>query len=98
MSGTQSLKKRILASLERFMELLSREGDFEEVFVTYDPIEAEILKDMLESGGIDVVLRSAKVTPFPVNVGKVGEIQLLVPKPDAGEARKLIESFRQAPQ
>ena len=87
-----------MAWLERFMELLSQEGDFEEVFVTYDPIEAEILKDMLESGDIDVVLRSAKVTPFPVNVGKVGEIQLLVPKPNAGEARKLIESFQQTPQ
>jgi hypothetical protein len=84
-----------MAWIERFLELVSREGDFEEVFVTYDPIEAEILKDVLESGNIDVVLRSAKVTPFPVNVGKVGEIHILVPKPDAGEARKLIDSFRQ---
>ena len=93
MSETQSLKERIMAWLERFMELLSREGDFEVVLVTYDPIEAEILKDVLESGDIQVVLRSAKVTPFPVNVGKVGEIQLLVPKADSEAARKVINSF-----
>jgi hypothetical protein len=87
------LKGRIREWFEKFLELTSREGDFEEVFVTYDPVEAEMLKDVLEGGGIDVVLRSAKVTPFPVNVGKTGEIQLLVPKQDAAEARKLIESF-----
>jgi hypothetical protein len=80
--------------LERFLELTSREGDFEVVQVTYDPVEAEMLKDVLEGGGMDVVLRSQKLTPFPVNVGKVGEIKLLVPKKDARAARELIESFR----
>jgi hypothetical protein len=93
MDKTPPLKERIRAWFQRFLELTSQEGDFEEVFVTYDPVEAEMLKDVLEGGGIDVVLRSAKVTPFPVNVGKTGEIQILVPKPDAAEARKLIESF-----
>ena len=62
-----------------------------EIFITYDTIEAQIIKDLLESGGIPVVLRSSKVTPYPVNVGKMGEIKIFVPKADEESARTLIE-------
>lgn len=51
-----------------------------EILVTYDHIEAEIIKELLESGGIPVVLRSSKGTPFPVNVGKIGEIKVFSEK------------------
>jgi hypothetical protein len=61
-----------------------------EVFITYDPIEAEIIKDLLESGGISVVLRSLKVSPYPVNIGKMGEIKILVKKEDKETAEKVI--------
>jgi 3-dehydroquinate synthase class II len=61
-----------------------------EVFVTYDNLEAEIIKDLLESGGIHVVLRSAKVTPYPVNIGKMGEIKVLVKKEDKDMAEEVI--------
>ena len=61
-----------------------------EVFVTYDPIEAEVIKDILESGGISVVLRSLKVSPYPVNIGKMGEIKILVKKEDKETAEKVI--------
>ena len=47
-----------------------------EVFVTYDSIEAEMIKDLLESGGMPVVLNSLKVGPYPVNIGKMGEIRI----------------------
>ena len=60
------------------------------IFVTYDSIEAEIIKDLLESGGIAVVLRSSKVSPYPVNVGKMGEIKVLVRDEDREIAEKLI--------
>ena len=62
-----------------------------EIHVTYDPIEAEIIKDLLESGGIPVVIRSAKVTPYPVNIGKIGEVKVFVRKEDQEEAERLIE-------
>ncbi len=62
-----------------------------EVLATYDPIEAEIIKDLLESGGIPVVIRSAKVSPYPVNIGKMGEIKILVRKEDKEEAGKVIK-------
>ncbi|NTU42387.1 MAG: DUF2007 domain-containing protein [Nitrospirales bacterium] len=65
-------------------------GEWIEVFVTYDLLEAEMLREILQSGGIPVSLRSAKVGPYPVNVGKMGEVKLFVPPGDAEIARELI--------
>jgi hypothetical protein len=67
------------------------EENWVEVFVAYDNIEAEIIKDLLESGGIPVVLRSSKVTPYPVNIGKMGEIKVLVRESDKQMAEMVIE-------
>ncbi|HET6513867.1 MAG TPA: DUF2007 domain-containing protein [Thermodesulfovibrionales bacterium] len=64
--------------------------DWAEVFITYDPLEAEMIKDLLESGGISVVLRSSKVSPYPVNIGKMGEITILVKKEEQDTAEKVI--------
>ena len=62
-----------------------------EVFVTYDSIEAGMIKDLLESGGIPVVLGSSKVTPYPVNIGRMGEIKILVRAGDKDVAEKVIK-------
>ena len=67
-----------------------RDKDWSVILVTYDSIEAEIIKDLLESGNIPVVLRSSKVSPYPVNVGKIGEIKILVRDEDKEIAEKLI--------
>ena len=61
-----------------------------EVLITYDSLEAEMIKDLLESGGIPVVLRSSKVSPYPVNIGKIGEIKVLVKKEDEEAALRVI--------
>jgi hypothetical protein len=61
--------------------------------VTYDTLEAEIIKDLLESGGIPVVLRSSKVSPYPVNIGKIGEIKVLVRKEDKETAEDVIKGI-----
>lgn len=61
-----------------------------EVLVTYDALEAEMIKDLLESGGMPVVLRSSKVSPYPVNIGKMGEIKILVKNEDKETAEKVI--------
>ncbi len=66
------------------------EDDWVEILITYDSLEAEMIKDLLESGGIDVVLRSSKVSPYPVNIGKIGEIKVLVKKEDRETAERVI--------
>jgi len=65
--------------------------DWVQILVTYDTLEAEIIKDLLESGGIPVVLRSSKVSPYPVNIGKMGEIKVLVRKEDKETAEDVIK-------
>jgi hypothetical protein len=64
--------------------------DWVKLLTTDDPLEAEMIKDILESGGITVFLRSSKVTPYPVNVGRMGEIAIFVRKEDEKAAREVI--------
>jgi len=66
-----------------------------ELLITYDPVEAEIIKDLLGSGGIPVVLRSSKVSPYPVNIGKIGEVKIYVRKEDKESADQAIKESRQ---
>lgn len=63
-----------------------------EILLTYDSLEAEMLRDLLESGGISVVLRSSKVSPYPVNIGKMGEVRIFVRKEDREAAKQVIGS------
>ncbi len=72
--------------------------EWTEVFITYDPLEAEMIKDLLESGDIPVVLRSSKVSPYPVNIGKMGEIKILVRRSDKETAEEVIKSKGDAEQ
>lgn len=71
---------------------MKTENDWIVVHITYDSIEAEIIKDLLSSGGIKVVLRSSKISPYPVNIGKIGEIRIMVRKEDKEIAEELIRS------
>ncbi len=66
-------------------------GRWIELFVTCDSLEAEMIKDLLESGGIGVEIRSAKVTPYPVNIGKMGEVKVLVKEEDRAAAEEMLK-------
>ena len=75
--------------------LVNKMGRWVNLYVTHDQLEAEMIKDILESGGIEVVIDSAKLTPYPVNVGKMGEVKLLVKEEDKETAEEIL---RTAPQ
>jgi len=49
-----------------------------------------MIKDLLQSGGMPVVVRSSKVAPYPVNIGKMGEIRILVRVEDEEAAKQVI--------
>ena len=72
------------------------ENNWVELLITYDSLEAEMIKDILESGGIPVVIRSAKVSPYPVNVGKMGEVKVLVREEDLEMALSLIKDTQES--
>jgi hypothetical protein len=63
--------------------------------MTYDQLEAEMIKDILESGGIEVVIESAKLTPYPVNLGRMGEVKILVKEEDRETAEEIIKAVPQ---
>ena len=67
------------------------EDQWVELLITSDEIEAEMIKDLLESGGIPVVIRSAKVRPYPVSIGRMGEIKLLVRRSDREAAEAALK-------
>jgi hypothetical protein len=75
-----------------------KDEDWSVILVTYDSLEAEMIKQLLESGGVPVVLRSSKVSPYPVNVGKIGEIRLLVRDEDKELAEEVMRSTGEAPE
>ena len=61
------------------------------MLITNNEIEAEMIKDLLESGGITVVIRSSKVSPYPVSIGKMGEVKVLVRKTDLESAKAALD-------
>ena len=62
-----------------------------ELLFTYDEIETEIVKDVLEAEDIEVTVRSQRISPFPVNICEMGEIRLMVKDEDLNRARKVLE-------
>lgn len=49
-----------------------------------------MIKSILESGGVTAVIRSSRVTPYPVNIGKMGEVRIFVQEEDLLTAREVI--------
>ena len=67
------------------------ENEWTELLITNNEIEAEMIKDLLESGGIPVVIRSSKVSPYPVSIGKMGEVKVIVMKIDLETAKAALD-------
>jgi Putative prokaryotic signal transducing protein len=67
------------------------EARWKTILVTFDALEAEMVKDILESGGMPVTVLSSKVSPYPVNIGKMGEVRVLVREEDIRKAREVLE-------
>lgn len=68
-----------------------------ELMVIYDEVEAQIVKKLLETEGIQVVVNSLKVRPYPVSIGRMGEVRLLVRDEDLEKAKSVIRIMRDIP-
>jgi hypothetical protein len=66
-------------------------SDWVEILFTYDETEARIVKDVLEAENIEVSFRSLKITPYPVSIGRMGEVRLLVKSEDLEKAKKVLK-------
>jgi hypothetical protein len=57
-------------------------------------LQAEFLRGFLESQGISVVLSQEGVgSVFPVTVGPLSQVQILVSKSDAPQAKKILDDY-----
>ena len=68
--------------------------DWDEILFTYDEMEAQIVKTLLETEGIEVSMDSSKLRPFPVSVGRMGEIKRLVRNVDLKKAMEVLETMK----
>jgi hypothetical protein len=57
--------------------------------------QAEILRGLLEAQGISVVLsqEGAGRSAYAVTVGRLGEVEILVPVGELAEARKILDDY-----
>ncbi len=69
-------------------------GEWAEVLFTYDEIEAEIVKDILESEDIEVVMESLKIRPYPLSIGRLGEVRLMVKDDDLEKAKGVLRIMK----
>ena len=68
-------------------------SEWVELLFTYDEIEAQIVKRLLEGEGIQVVFRSMKVRPYPVSIGKMGEVKLMVREEELERAKEILKAM-----
>jgi hypothetical protein len=70
--------------------------DWTEIYFTYDDSEAGIIKGILESEGIKVIVKSMKITPYPVSIGRMGEVRIMVRQEDAGKAERILKEMEES--
>lgn len=65
-----------------------------EIRKIYGGVQAELLRGMLEAQGIDVLLsQEGAAKAIGINVGAMGDTQLLVRSEDVDRARKLLQEY-----
>ncbi len=64
------------------------------VLTTPNQAQAEILRGLLEAQGVSVwLLQEPAARAIGLQVGPLGEIQLLVPQSQAAQARAVVDAF-----
>ena len=71
-------------------------SEWVELLFTYDEVEAQIVKQLLHGEGIKVVFDSMKIRPYPVSIGRIGEMKLMVKEEDFEKAKEILNSMKDA--
>lgn len=69
-----------------------RSQDYElvDVYVSYNPVEAQFIRDILTDNGIECFVRNLAPSQFPISVGKHGENRVTVPNDSVDAARTIL--------
>ncbi len=65
-----------------------------ELLVSYDETEVHLVKNILDAENIPVVIDSLKIRPYPVNIGKIGEIRIMVRAEDLKKAQAVLKIMK----
>lgn len=65
--------------------------DLVDLYITYNPMEAQFIKDMLDDNDIASFIRGMEVSQFPMSVGTMGETRVVVESDKLRAAVDLIE-------
>lgn len=70
-------------------------SEFVTIFTTRSPIEADVVRGLLEANGVMPIVSSASLrTTFPFSVSELGEVRIAVHPDEADESRRIIEGHR----
>jgi ribonuclease III len=70
-------------------------SDFITIFSTRSPVEADVVRGLLEANGVMPIVSSATSRSlFPFSVSELGEVRIAVHPEEADEARRIIEGHR----
>lgn len=71
------------------------ESNWAVVEVVLGDLQAEMLRGLLEAQGVPAILsqEGAGHSVFPVSVGKLGEVQILVPADRLEEAQAILDDY-----
>ncbi|MFQ5330031.1 MAG: putative signal transducing protein [Thermodesulfobacteriota bacterium] len=62
----------------------------EEIYLSYDAMETDLIKGLLENNDIPCFIRDMAVTPYPMSIGKFAEKRISVGSDYVEEATLLI--------
>lgn len=74
--------------------------EWEEVFIATEPMEAEMIKGLLETGGIPVLIeaRGLKAMPYIFGNSAYGQLFLKVPPDQVDLARSILQAEFEEPE
>lgn len=72
--------------------------DFEllDLYITYNPMEAQFIKDMLDDNDVACFIRGMEVSQFPLSVGNMAQTRVVVESDKLAAAVALIEAAIEA--
>ena len=68
-------------------------SDFVTIFTTRSPVEADVVRGLLEANGLMPVVSSATRSILPFSIGELGEVRINVHSDEADEARRIIDQM-----
>ena len=70
-------------------------SEFVTIFSTHSPVEADVVKGLLEANGVmPIVAAATSRSLFPFSVSDLGEVRISVHPDEVEDARRIIESHR----